>query len=238
MRYSDDVKPFRWDLAINDDAARDHVASATLTPLNAVFRGFWGDNELMMLTGIASVAVLKKLQATGAIRASYIALPEGGRRRAWSAKNAFRTFLAKEIAAHGRMSMIAAGALISAIIPDFLDRELRLNQVFQEITRRVDSWAALHSYRGQLPGTLSSGLPRPTDNPALEIVNWEEVNLVKGYEGKVRSGRAVAFIKHLDGAHPKVSAIGHARSHSEIKVRAEIFLSPILAEFIQSIVHA
>jgi hypothetical protein len=199
---TDVVKGILWDLPIEDRSERDHVPRSTVQSRAPLLRGYWLDQDLMAVTGIGSPAVLKKLQAADAIRASYIGLPEGGRQRAWAARSVFRSYLAAQLSKHGRMSLVAAGHLIGAIRPNFIDAELHIDIFLGELQDRIERTWARRGLLDALPtvlGSITAAIP-PV---ALFIEDWS----VGYWSTPENARRAVLRVRRIDGSHPDISNI-------------------------------
>lgn len=196
------IKSLFWNLPIEDRTERDHLPPAEVRSRPPLLRGYWLDHELMAVTGIGSDAVLKKLQAADAIRASYIGLPEGGRQRAWAARNVFRSYLAAQLAKYGRMSLVAAGTLVGALRPRFIDEELQIDRLLADLQRRVEQTWSRPAHLDELP-LLVSRVAETVAPADLVLEDW-----VLGFWATPEGGRRrVLRIRKLDGSHPDVSGI-------------------------------
>lgn len=147
-------------------------------------RGFWTDEEMLLDSGISSVAIIKKLAAARWIIADQIPLPEGGRRRVWSFTEVVHAAIVAEVSSLASLPLIATGMLLQAATASWVD-------VAVDLTNRID-WA-LHR-------------PTPQGKPdATKVV------IVNGREGwrEVERNRFELFARDmtLSGAALKVPRV-------------------------------
>jgi len=102
-------------------------AEATLAQSPAE-RGFWTDEELLQWTGLGSVPLLKKVQATGWLYPDYLPLPGGGRRRVWKSAEVLRASVLAELADRASISVLAAAKLLARIGTEWVDQAARLRE--------------------------------------------------------------------------------------------------------------
>jgi hypothetical protein len=76
-------------------------------------RGFWTDEELLADTGLGSVALLKKVQATRWLWPNYIPLAGGGRRRVWPQAEVIRASILADLADAMSLNVIGLSALLA-----------------------------------------------------------------------------------------------------------------------------
>lgn len=214
-----------WPLVLGDDQSADRRALPDRDQLPPVERGYWFDDELMNLSGIKSASVLKKVIAAGAAKASYVGTIPKGRRRAWTARNVFRTVLVSCIADHGRMPLNAAAVLINACTVRRLDKLLRVNEVFRaiEASRGHSEMNAIQDRLFEPDRALSQIVGADLVITNGRHVSWKEVG------GDVE---VLCTINSLDATRPKVTPIVKLSNAEEVRSELSISMFYPMRDFV------
>lgn len=108
------------------------VEVAALLEEPASVRGFWLDDEMLDVTGLTSVPLLRKIQSFGLLSSSYVAMSVGGRRRVWTFTNVLLGQLLVRFSELARMPIQTAAEWLVRPPREWLLKAINLNELVEE----------------------------------------------------------------------------------------------------------
>jgi hypothetical protein len=217
-----------WTLELIDSDPRDRSANETRDRQAPLVRGYWFDEEVCRIAGIGSASILKKLSMQKAAVASYVGTRPKGRKRAWTARNVFRVFLASRLAQAVNVSFIAAGTIVEACGLARLERLACLDEI-------LSSMEKVRSNQNNNIGTDISvaavAMPSALSRAEIAITNGEVVSWISDDQHETQLARII----NTHSTKPRANPIYNNTIQQTRRYRTGIAMDQLVTDFVQSL---